>query len=436
MSTLASDDLRALRCVAVVGVAYLLQGIIAAVGVLLLARLAQLGIPLETQAGILASGAIPWLLKLGGALLLDLGPSWPLRVRGLVITGLQACAAMCVWGLASAWGEGASPDSLTAIAVAWVALNFAAALQDVLVDALALDTLAGHQGWTAATMGLGHAIGAGLGPFLISKWIVEHGMLAGLQTTVWWAVGLAALPAVLLWLPGRPERARTQVSARPATPAMPAMPARRKRTTGELIRLLWIPMLFVALTFGGNATSAVGSEFFFQRLQFDYTVYATVLLPLGTLTGIIGALGMGPLVTKLGPARASMIAAAGLGLVWLSFAAAAPLWTHDSTITLLVGGEGLLQAAMMVGLHALALVAAARSPLPTTAFVFAMAALNLSRVLAPLLAVDLVTLGWVGVFAALGLVQMIASAGLWPLRDLADADPPSAPPTNVVLRES
>jgi hypothetical protein len=399
--------------------------------VLLLGRLAQLGIPLETQAGILASGAIPWLLKLGGALLLDLGPSWPLRVRGLVITGLQACAAACVWGLASAWGEGASPDSLTAITVAWVALNFAAALQDVLVDALALDTLAGRQGWTAATMGLGHAIGQGLlGPFLISKRIVEHGMLAGLQTTVWWAVGLAALPAALLWLPGRPERARTQLLA------MPATPARRKRTKGELVRLLWIPMLFVALTFGGNATTAVGSEFFFQRLQFDYTVYATVLLPLAAFTGIIGALGMGPLVAKLGPARASMIAAAGLGLVWLSFAAASPLWTHESTITLLVGCEGLLQAAMMVGLHALALVAAARSPLPTTAFVFAMAALNLSRVLAPLLAVDLVTLGWVGVFAALGLVQLIASAGLWPLRDLADADPPSAPPTNVVLRES
>ena len=392
----------------VVGAAYLLQGIVAAVGVLLLGRLAQLGIPLETQVGILAGGAVPWLLKFGVALGVDLGPSWPLRVRGLVLTGLQGCAAVCLWGLASAWGEGAAPDSVMAIAVAWIALNFAAALQDVLVDALALDTLAGRQARTAAAMGLGHALGAGLlGPLIIGGRIVEHGMLAGLRAPVWWAVLLAALPAALLWLPGRPEQARSQA------------PARRERSKAELVRLLWIPLLFVALTFGANATSAVSYEFLFQSLHFDYATYAKLLLPVGAFAGIVGALSWGPLVARLGPARASMIAAAGLGLVWLGFAAASSLWSHNAVIALLAGSEGLLQAAMLVGLHALALVAAARSPLPTTAFVFAMAALNLSRVLAPLLAVDLVSLGWVGVFAALGLAQLLASAGLCPLRGWA-----------------
>jgi hypothetical protein len=410
--------------VTVVGAAYLLQGIIAAVGFLLLGALAQQGIPLETQAGILASGAVPWVLKFGVALGLDLGPSWPLRLRGLVLTGLQACAAACLWGLASAWGEGASPDSVTAIAVAWIALNLVAALQDVLVDALALDTLACHRARTATAMGLGHALGGGLlGPLIIAGRIADHGMLAGLQLPVWWAVLLAALPAALLWMPGQPHKARSQ------------LPATREREPGELARLVWIPVLFVALTFGANATSAFGSEFLFQALQFDYGTYATMILPVGAFAGIVGVLSMGPLVAKLGPARASMIAALGLGLVWLMFASASPVWEHDGVIATLVGCEGLLQTAMLVGLHALALVAAARSPLPTTAFVFAMAALNLSRVLAPLVAVDLVSLGWIGAFAGLGAMQLLAAAGLWPLRKLASGDP-SPPAPNDVLRRS
>jgi hypothetical protein len=329
-----------------------------------------------------------------------------------------------LWGLASAWGEGASPDSVTAIAVAWIALNLVAALQDVLVDALALDTLTSHRAWAATAMGLGHALGGGLlGPLIIAGRIADQGMLAGLQLPVWWAMLLAALPAALLWMPGQPEKARSQ------------LPAKRERKPGEIARLLWIPLLFVALTFGANATSAVGAEFLFRALHFDYATYATIVLPIGAFAGIVGVLGMGPLVAKLGPARASMIASLGLGLVWLSFASASPLWKHDSVIATLVAHEGLLQTAMLVGLHALALVAAARSPLPTTAFVFAMAALNLSRVLAPLVAVDLVSLGWIGVFAVLGATQLLAGAGLWPLRNLAPRDPPSPAP-NGVLRQS
>ncbi len=71
-----------------------------------------------------------------------------------------------------------------------------------------------------------------------------------------------------------------------------------------------------------------------------------------------------------------------------------------------------MQAALLVGLHALALVAAARSPLPITGFVLAMAALNLPRVLGPLLAPTLVEHGWVAVFAGCGAVQILAGIGL------------------------
>jgi len=401
-----SPEHRGLRCVSVVGAAYLVQGLVGAVGVLILGRLAQLGTPLETQVGILASGAVPWVLKFGLALVLDLGPSWPLRARALVLTALQGCAALCVWGLAQAWvgGLAGAPASMATLAAGWVALNVCVAAQDVLVDALALDTLGDRRAATATAMGIGFALGSGLlGPLVIGDRIVTDGMAAGLRLPAWWIGALAVLPAALLWIPGRPTKARERARARPAQP-------------GEISQLIWLPIVFVALTFAANTTSAISYEFLFQHLGWDYPSYTRVLLPIGACAGIVGALAMGPAVAQFGPARAAMGASFALGSIWLGFASVAPWWSAQSLIATLAGAEGLLQAALLVGLHALALLAAARSPMPTTMFVCAMAALNLPRVLAPLLAPDALALGWIGLFVACGLVQVLAGVGLWPLR--------------------
>jgi uncharacterized integral membrane protein len=389
----------------VVGVAYLIQGLIGSVGVLMLGRLAQLGAPLEDQVGILASGAIPWVLKFAVALLLDLGPSWPLRIRGLVLAGLHACAAVCVGALALAWVDvGAdSPISVLTIGVGWVALNVCAAAQDVIVDALALDTLGGRRAAAATAMGVGMGLGFGLlGPLVVGGRIVSVDMAAGLRLPAWWIAGLALVPALVLWQPGRPSKAREQ-------------PASREREPGDWLLLLWILALFVALMFAANLTQAVSYEFLFQELRWDYPRYASKLLPIGAVAGIVGALACGPLVARLGPARAAMLGSTALGLGWLCFAGLEPRWSIHAVIMGLAAWEGLLQSALLVGLHALALLAAARSPMPTTAFVLAMAALNLPRVLAPLLAVQAVAIGWVGLFAACGLLQVLAGAGLWPL---------------------
>lgn len=398
--TRPDEPSRAPRLVTVVGAAYLVQGIVAGIGLLLLGALAQTGTPLEQQVGILAGGAIPWLLKFGGAVLLDLMPSWPLRVRGWVIGGLQAGAAACVWALASSWGD------LHGLALAWVALNFTVALQDVLVDALALDTLAQHRSWTATAMGFGHALGAGLlAPLIIQPYMGEHGMAAGLRLPVAWLLALALVPALALWLPDRPARARSQA------------PAARELTREDWLGGAWALLVFAALMFGANATSAIISEFLINHLEWDWADVAAILMPIGAIMGLLGALAAGPMVARLGPARATMIISAALGLAWLSFATASSSWHVRSVVVALAIPEAALQAALLVGLHALALRLAARAPLPTTAFVLAMAALNLPRVLAPMLAPKLLLVGgFVGVFAACGAFQCLSSLGLWPWR--------------------
>jgi hypothetical protein len=389
-----------LRCVLTVGSAYLIQGLVATIGVYQIGQLVQLGTPLETQVGILASGSIPWVLKFVLALLFDLGPSWSMRTRALLLTCLQACTALGVFALAQAW---ATPNSLLMIAAGWIALNTCVASMDVLVDALALDTLSARRAATATAMGVGFALGAGvLGSLIIAARIGSQGMSAGLSMPAWWIAGLAVLPVVLLWGPERPTKAREQLES-------------RAWRSDDLGRFAWMLLAFVLLLFAANVTQAVGALFVFDRLAWEFPADAAVLTLIAAVTGLIGAFACGPLVAKLGPAWAAMISSVLLGLVWLTFATTEPLWSQRFVILTLSSWEGLLQPALLVGLHALALAIAARTPIPTTAFVLAMGAINLPRVLAPLVAPRILELGWVGLFVACGLLQVVASAGIWPL---------------------
>jgi hypothetical protein len=403
----ASFTPQALRCVAAVGSAYLVQGIVAGVGGVLLGALAQAGTPLEQQAGLLAGGAIPWVLKFLVALLLDASPSLPLRVRAALLAGLQLCAAACLWGLAAAWAEreASGAGSLTMLAVAWVTLNFVVALQDVLVDNLALDTLRDRPSWAAMAMGVSPAIGLGLlGSVVLGSAIAGRGMAVGLQQPAVWVASLAVLCGALLWIPATPARAGSGSS-------------RERLPSGEQLRTLsGLALMFVAVMFGTYLTGALASEFVIGHLRWDVIDVIRILTPIATIAAIVGWLAMGPLIAKLGPAGASMIAGGGLGVCWLGFACASSWWHAPNLLPVYAGGEATLQSALLVGLHALALSVVARMPLSTTAFVVMMAALNLPRVLAPLLAPTLAELGWVGAFAACGAIQLIAVAGLWPLR--------------------
>ncbi|MFV8755577.1 hypothetical protein ACNOYE_33930 [Nannocystaceae bacterium ST9] len=411
---MAGSDLAAWRPSVVVGSTYLAQGLVACLGPMMLGVLAQLGTPLEDQVGVLASGALPWVLKFALGLLLDLGPSWPLRVRSLVSLILLGGAALATWGLARAWAPGV-PESLTELGFVWLALNFAMAMQDTLVDALALDLLADRRALAATGMGLGHAIGFGLlGSWWIGGTIVREGLAAGLELAALALAILAATP-LLLWSPGRPVAARERPSSR------------RDRSPSDWLWLLAIPLLGLIGMLAPNITGAVAAEFLFVELRWEFADYAIALLPLGAIAGVIGALTCGSLLARVGPAWASASMALLLGVLWLVFASLSSRWSEIWLIRSLAFGEGFLQAALLVGLHALALLAAARSPLPITGFVFAMAALNLPRVLGPLLAPTMVEHGWIAVFTGCGALQILAGLGLLPLirRTRSAGDPPA-----------
>jgi hypothetical protein len=396
---MSDRDLAAWRPSVVIGSTYVAQGLVYFVGAQMLAMLVQLGTPIEQQVGLLATGALPWVLKFVLGLLMDLGPSWPLRVRALVCATLLAGAALATAWLGQAWASGV-PESLAAVAWGWLAINVALAVQDAIVDALALDLLADHRALAATGMGLGHAVGLGLiGPLWIYSAMVEGGLAAGFEITAVMVAVVAATP-LLLWAPGTPTKASERATAK------------REQTLSDWLYLLAIPLIAFVAMLGINITAAVGTEFLIGHLAWDSTDYATRVVPIGAVAGLLGALAWGRLLGATNPARAGALASLLLGALWLVFASLSDHWTALWSIRMINFGEGFLQAAVMVGVFALALRAAARSPLPITSFVLVMAALNLPRVVGPLLAPGLVERGWVAMFAVCGAVQILAGIAL------------------------
>lgn len=388
--------LPAWRPAATIGATYLVQGLVASVGAMMLGMLAQLGTPLEQQVGLLASGALPWAIKFAFALLIDMRPAISLRVRAgasvLLLAGASAGVAM----LARAWAPG-RPEDLVLVAWVWLGINFVLALLDALTDALALERLAERRALAATCMGLGHALGFGvIGPWGLVELVLREGLAAGLERSAI-VIGVVVLVPLVTWVAEPPAAQPERVAA--STPMPPP---------GASLAVL---VLCIVAMLGPNLTSAVSSEFLFVELHWDFATYAASLLPLAALAGLLGSLLAGLEVARFGPAKAAGLMAALLGLAWLSFAAMSEHWSAATTIRALAIGEGVLQAALLVCLHALALQHAGPS-FAVTRFVTMMAALNLPRVLGPMLAPTLVEQGWVAVFAGCGAASLAAAVGL------------------------
>lgn len=392
------STLPAWRPAATIGATYLAQGLVAYLGVIMVGMLAQLGTPLEQQVGLLASGALPWALKFAFALLLDLRPLVSLRVRALAAALLLASASVGMATLARAWAPGHASE-LGLVAWVWLASNFALALLDVLADALALERLADRRALAATCMGLGHALGFGvIGPLGLLELVLHEGLAPALQRGAVMVGVLALVPLVTFVAEPHPTTREPTATTADSTPISP-WPA------------LAALVLCIVAMLGPNVTGALASEFLFAALHWDFADFAAILLPLGAIAGLIGALLAGLAVARRGPAHAAAWMAALLGLAWLAFAAASPQWSAAWTLRWLAASEGALQAALLVCLHALALQHAGPS-FAITRFVTMMAALNLPRVLGPMLAPSLVGLGWVAVFAGCGAASLLAAGGL------------------------
>lgn len=358
----------------------------------LVPSLAARGVPLEEQAGVLALASLPWLLKLPIAVALDRIRPGAAKTAGVAMLLLAAV----LLGLATL-GHGL--PRFAGLGVAWLGINVLLAAQDVSADALAIDTVQPeHRGRANGVMWCGHQVGGtllgtvGLGAVLTAT---------GMGTTLAVLAGFVLLGG--LWA------VRSSVS----TPLRA-----HAQGLGDLLRTpsTWIVGGFASVFLVADVfTSALAGEFLVHRLAWPLP-QVTGELPWVNMAGQLLGYGVAvAVVDRLGHARATALGSALLGGLWLLFSGTEPGWEYTGFVYGLVVLQAAATAIMYVGLYAW-LMGWVDPRFRATHYAVFMSLLNAPRAWVPGLAAGgLATLGWPGVFAVAGAIQVLLGAIAWGL---------------------
>ncbi len=366
---------------------YTVQGVVFGFTTILQPWLASRDVSLEEQAWFVALASLPWVLKLPIAVVLDRIRPGATRVAGVAMLSMALLLFVLAWV-----AEGIV--SMSWLGLSWLGLNLMLAAQDVCADAIALDAVEPEgRGRANGVMFGGQAVGSAvLGTFALGAVVVRWGLTPALTMLA------VMLVAGALWA----FRAPIFTTVAPAH--------------AELGRLLRSPSTWVV---GGLAsvfmiadvtTSALSGEFFIQRLDWPMERVLSLIPWVGFAAQVLGYLLAASVVDRLGQVRSTMWGSLVLGATTLAFAAVPWAWPSVSFIVVFSIVQGVALAVMYVGLHAW-LMGKVDPAVRATHFAVFASLLNLPRAWAPGLAPGLLeALGWPGVFAAAGLLQIVVAA--------------------------
>lgn len=353
---------------------------------ILVPLLASRGVSLEEQAGLVALASLPWVLKLPIAVALDRLRPGATGVAGVAMLSMGLLLFVLAWV-----GEGRV--SMGWLGMAWFGLNLMLAAQDVCADAIALDAVEPQgRGRANGVMFGGQAVGSAVvGTFALGAVVLRWGLTPALVLLA------GMLVAGALWA----FRARVVTTVAPAH--------------AQLGRLLRQPSTWLV---GGLAsvfmvadvtTSALSGAFFVQRLDWPMERIQSLLPWVALAAQVSGYVLAAWVVDRLGQVRSTMWASIVLGGTTAGFAAVPWAWPSVPFIVVFSIVQGVALAVMYVGLHAWLMGKVDPSVRVTHFAVFA-SLLNLPRAWAPGLAPGLLdALGWSGVFAAAGLLQIVVA---------------------------
>jgi len=372
--TLATRPLlRLLFCCAI----YVAQGIpFGFVTVALAAWLASHGGGANAVGKVIALAVLPWSFKWLWGPVVDSGLCGALGRRRPWLIVAQAMMIATALLLLRAGGD-------TAL-LGWLVLlhNVFVALQDVAIDALAVDMLEGNERERASGMMYGSSYvgtmvgGAGLG-FIMARF--------GLPAAI---VTLAAIQAVTLGVvlairerpgdrfffgPAASSGAATTASTAPGPLALLGnlaiamlRPAALRTGLGAMMMKVLPAMLYVAMTVE-----------MFKRLGWSEARFAEVSGGFGNLLGLAAAVAAGFLAAFFGPKTTAVAANSILAASWILLAARPSLWEHQATIYLWFGVHEACLAFMSVSLFAL-FMRVSTPAVAATQFTASMALMNLA----------------------------------------------------------
>lgn len=361
---------------------YLAQGIPwGFLAITLTAWLADQGRTPTDIARIATLGALPWTFKWVWGPIID---SFGVRSMGrrrpwiLLAQGLMALTILAMLGI---------PNLAEQIElVAWMVFlhNVFNALQDVAVDALAVDLLPEDErgranGMMYASKYLGGAIG-GAGMATVMGFAGLKGALV-VQVTLLGLIFL--LPLLLLERPGDRRLpwgpAPEDASPTPAGPSVLSLFVNLFRAF-SIRPTLTGAILAACINVGTIVLSVVGVVFIIQELGWSDTEFSQITGGPGLIAGAGGAVFGGYLADRVGLRRMIVTAGLLLAATWTVFALAESMWPSKAFVTGIILVESACSGVMSAGLFAL-FMGISWPQVAATQFTAYMALLNVSRVI-------------------------------------------------------
>lgn len=356
---------------------YLAQGLpYGFVTVALAAHLAAHGANATAIGGVIAMAILPWSFKWAWGPLVDSGRLIALgRRRPWIMLG-QAMMILTAAGIGSV-----PPDDVSLLG--WVVLihNLFVGLQDVAVDALAVDQLEGRDRERASGMMYGASHlgtflgGAGLGVVTARLGLgTAIAILAVAQFVILGAVAaIREQPDDAFFAAWRKRRdsAAKRVHAGPTliglaqalARAMTAPAALRAAAAALLMKLL--PATLMVLM----------TVHLIDTLGWSQERFSTVTGGFGILLGLAASVGGGWLASRFGPRITALTGNLSLAAAWIAFACVAPLWHRTTPVFAWVAADTICQAVTTVSLFAI-FMRVASPAVAATQFTASMAIMN------------------------------------------------------------
>lgn len=399
----------------------------------LAAYFAERGLDAEAIGTTLAMGMIPWAFKWAFGPVVD---RWTILSMGRRRPWiLLAQAGMIATILAMA----ALPDPVDAIGTLGILIllhNTFNALQDVSVDALAVDLLdESERGRANGLMYGSKYLGTSIGAAGLGILIGPIGMPA---TMVVQATLLAAIMLIPLLARERPGERLLPWTAGTASPVAASLEERSllslaadlARAFGRRSSLVAALVATLALLPSG-LLAPIANVLFIQDLGWTKEEYVAITGTLGVWAGLGGSIAGGFLADFVGPRRLAAISAAALGAMLAGFGLLEPLWADRGLVVGYLVAESALLAVLNVSLFAV-FMGVASPRVAATQFTAYMALLNLSTTIGLRLAGPLdERLDAAAIYLVAGGLQasIVLLLPLVALRRTRDAD--SVPPTDA-----
>lgn len=339
-------------------------------------------VPTEAVGNLVAMVSWPWAMKWVWGPFIDRFGYAPMGRRRPWILMAQTGMALT---LATMLFLPELTTGVRTLALMVLLVNIFASLQDVSVDALAIDLLpAKERGVANGFMYGSNYAGSFLGGAVLGQCILLYGFQTAVATQVSILLAIAAVPLFCRERPGDLLLPRLRRRRAKSSRATADRPSSLRQLFGLLIKAFSLRSSRLAAVLAMLSLVTVNSHLIFwpahvqRQLGWSDVEWLHLEGRLSVWFGLAGSLAGGFLASAIGAKRAVAISLVSLAACWFTYSIAEGYWTNRTVISMLFLTESALAAFLQVSMFAL-FMGLCWSPIAATQFTSYMALLNVSN---------------------------------------------------------